>query len=167
MSLDKKRGIVIIICLILLVGIVNAAWIFFYYNQTITGNVIGGEKLSYTLLEFGSTLSVNTSEGASSNSTIMKINSLSENQNVKISIKVNKTNLNSSCSNYENDCEVFLSQVLLNGTRDTLVHVLTSTNTQSKSFTLLEGNNQIEYNLSCDAHSCPQTIVANITIEQD
>jgi len=167
MSLDKKKGIMIVICLILFIGIVDAAWIFFYFNQTITGNVIGGEKPNYEILKFNGALSIDTSKGAASNSTIMRINNLDEKQEVDVKVNVNRTNLDSDCSGYDKDCDVTLTHILPNGTRNNLISHSISSNPNKESFTLLKGNNQIEYNLSCKQNSCPQTILFNITIEQD
>jgi hypothetical protein len=165
MDLDKKRGIMIIICLVLLLGIIDASYFFFYYNQTITGNVVGsGERLNYNITQFSSILSVNTSKGASSNSTIMRITNLNENLDVSFDADVNKINRSSDCLDFANDCEVILTHILPNGTRKSLTSGSTSSEPSLKDTTFLNGTNQIEYNLSCKENSCPQTVIFNLTI---
>jgi hypothetical protein len=160
-----KREKTLLFILIILLGVVDSAWIFFYYNRTITSNVIGGEKATYSISQqFNENLVLDSSSNSASNSTIMKISNLSKDLSAHLSVKVNKTNLDSECSDYKEDCTVIITQILPNGTKNSLVSS-TSENPNGKYFTLFEGDNYIEYNLSCVKNSCPQKIISNITIE--
>jgi len=161
--MDKKKGLVIIISLVLLLGAVDAAWIF-YYKNTITANVIG-EKFYSISEEFDSTISVDTTEGPDSESTLMKIQSLDRDRLMEISTTTRRTNLTSEKDcDYEDDCIVTWTYIYDSGIKEVLINKQTITN--EKNFTLYAGgNNYIEYKIECVEDSCPQRIVSNVTVE--
>jgi hypothetical protein len=159
--IDKKRGVVIIISLVLLLGVIDAAWIL-SYKQTITAKVIG-EKFYSISEEFDSTISLNTSDGPDTEINLMKIES-NKDRLVDLDATTRRTNLTSEeeCD-YEDDCIVTWTYIH-DGIKEILINKQTITN--NKNFTLLEGEeNYIEYKIECVEDSCAQRIASNVTIE--
>lgn len=164
--MDRKKGLSIIILLVLVLGVVDAAWIL-YYKKTITTNVIGGESVYSISLEFNDTLSLDTSNGPDSTKTLMKIDNLDKNLNMSFEIETRRTNLDSDCPNYENDCIVTLAHIYNNGTEIKTILSSKQTITNDGNFTLFKDvDNYIEYKVECVENSCAQRISSNVTLEQ-
>jgi hypothetical protein len=164
--MNKKRGILIIVFLVLILGVVNAAWAI-YYKKTITTNVIGDKKIYDISQEFNS-LSLNTSGGPDSDVTLMKIGGLSEDENMNYAIETRKTYLDASCPNPDKDCLVTVTQIYAGGSGE-IRNILSSTQNinSEKNFTLVKNtDNLIEYKVECIKNSCPQRISSNVTIQQ-
>lgn len=162
--MDKKRGILIIILLVLFLGVIDAAWII-YYKDSITTNVIG-EKIYTISEEFDNSLSLDTLDGPDEKSTLMKIQDVDKDRLMEIEVSTRRTNLTSEveCPDYEDDCRVTWTYIYGDGTREVLIDKQTITN--KKNFTLFTGqDNFIEYKIECVEDSCPQRIVSNVTIE--
>ncbi|VVB82641.1 Uncharacterised protein [uncultured archaeon] len=164
--MDKRKGIFLIIFLVLLLSVVNAAWII-YSKQTITSNVVGGKNDYNISWSFDNSLSLNTSNGPDETSTSMKIEGLSKDANMSFEIETRRTNLNSSCPNYDDDCKVILTQIYNNGGEIRKILSDKQTITSTGNFTLFHGtDNFIEYRIQCVENSCSQRIVSNVTLEQ-
>lgn len=168
--MDRKKGVILLVLLISILGIVNAAWIL-SYSGTIITNVISDEK-SYTFThEFAENLEINTTDSANNITTFWEIDSLVEDLNVTLEMDTHKTNLTSEeCSDYKEDCRVILTHIYNNGTED-IRDLLSITDgsgvTGDADFILFAGiTNTIEYRVECIRNSCPQEIVSDVDIEE-
>jgi hypothetical protein len=164
--MDKRRGIVILIFLVLLLGVIDAAWIF-SYKKIITASVVGGEKKVYTISQdFGDSLLLNTSNGPDIKSTLMKISDLEEDTNMLFKIETRVTYLEPDCLNGE-DCKVTVTQDLINGTEKILSdtdHYNINEEANLTLFKIIE--NILEYKIECVKNSCPQKINSTIILSQ-
>jgi hypothetical protein len=169
--MEKKKGIIIIVSLIFLMGIVNAAWII-YYHQDIVTEIIGQPEHYSMSEQFEDSLNLNTTESLASISTNLTIEELGENINVTLDMSTHKINLTSEteCHDYEKDCKVIIDYIYNNGTEDirqSLIITEGSRVSGDANFTLLEDyENILEYRIECVEDSCPQRIISNITLEQ-
>lgn len=160
--MDKKRGLVILIFLILLLGVVNAAWIL-SYKKTITGNVFGGKFFTISK-EFSNEISIDTSEGADSDTTEMKIN-VKKDSNVSLDVDIERINMDSSDCPYLEDCRVIVIHNYQDSS-DVLMNTTAKSSPSSERFILFKDTeNIIRYMISCKENSCLQRIVSNVTIE--
>ena len=155
----------LLVFLVLLLSVVNAAWII-YYKKTITTNVIGEETVYTISQEFANTLSLNTTSGPANITTLMEIKNLNENIKMSFEIETRKTNLtNASCPNYRDDCGVIVTHIY-----DSIRRILSNrstTITDKENFTLFTPlTNFIEYRIECVEDSCSQRINSNITLEE-
>lgn len=74
--MNKKKGVMLLIVLVSLLSVVNAAWIISLQKVTINSQIIG-EKENYVISrEFDTLLMLNTSDGSASNSTNMTLEDL-------------------------------------------------------------------------------------------
>lgn len=160
-----------LISLVILLSVVNAAWIL-NYNKTITANVIGEERTFTFSHEFEDVLDLDTSNGPNSTITIWEIENLEEDLNTTFDISTHKFNLTSEeiCSDYKKDCRVIVTHIYNNGTgevRDLLSYIEGSSVTGDANLILFEDiSNVIEYRIECAENSCSQEIVSEITIEE-
>lgn len=159
------------VCLVLVLGIVNAAWIL-NYSTTITTNVISNERTFSFSHEFDDVLELDTTNEPNSTITNWEIEDLDEDLNVTFKISTHKTNLTSGemCNNYKKDCRVVVTHIYNNGTDD-VRNILTITESSSvtgdANFILFEDiSNIIEYKIECIQNSCPQEIESEIDIEE-
>jgi len=163
--MNRRKGVLILIFLVLLLGVVNAAWIF-SYKKTVIADIIGREQKIYTISQDFSDLLLNTSNGLDNKSTLMKINNLKENMNMLFKIETRVTNL-SSCPDYDKDCKVTVTQIFNNGTRNILSDTDHYYINEEANLTLFkDAENVLEYNIVCVKNSCPQRIKSNITLSQ-
>jgi len=168
--MNKRKYLFILIVLILVLGVVDAAWIVFY-KKTITTNVIGEEKTFTIFQEFNSILSLNTSNGPAETKTLMEIKDLTEDANMTFEIETRRTNLTSEteCPNFEDDCGVIITHIYPNGMVN-ITNILSNKPTtigDEANFILLKNiNHFIEYKIQCVEDSCPQRVSSNITLEQ-
>jgi len=164
--MDKKRGIAILIFLVLLLGMIDAAWIF-SYKKIITANVVGGEKKVYTISQnFGDSLLLNTSNGPDSKSTLMKISDLEEDTNMLFKIETRVIYLEPGCLNGE-DCRAIVTQNFINGTKKILSDTDHYSVNEQANLTLLKTiENILEYKIECVKNSCAQKINSTITLSQ-
>ena len=157
-----KRGIAVIIFLVLLLAVIDSAWIF-SYKKVISTEITGG-KTGYTILhEFNDIPLLNTSNGSADAITILKIGDLTRNINVTFEISTTHKSLNTECSSnytYTNDCEI---TIIHNGTSIT-ENVLID----EENFTLYKypAVNFINYKIKCAQNSCPQRINSTITFTE-
>jgi hypothetical protein len=159
----KLKGFVVLVFLILVLGTVDSAWIF-YHEKTITTNVIGVGGTYTISQEFANSLSLNTSSGNANVTTLMKIDSLPQDMNTTFEIETRKTNLDSGCPNYDDDCKVVVTSIY-NGNRK-LISNTTNIN-DKKNLTLFTPlMNSIEYRIECIKNSCSQRINSNITLTE-
>jgi len=164
--MDRKKGLSIIVFLVLLLGVVDAAWVL-YYKGTITTNVIGEQSAYSISWEFNDTLSLDTTNGPDSTSTLMKIDSLDKDLDMGFEIETRRTNLDSNCPNYEDDCTVTLAHIYNNGTEIKTILSNKQTITNDGNFTLFKDvDNYVEYKVECVENSCSQRISSNVTLEQ-
>ncbi len=161
--MNKKRGLIVLVVLVSLMTFVNAAWIIFYEGEIIT-NIIGEGAPYIITQEFSNSLSLNTSSGNGTVTTSMKIEGLSENINMSFDIDTRRTNLNSSCPNYDDDCVVRLTHIY-GGVRNILSNT-TNVNDDGNVLLLAPNENFIEYMIYCVEDSCPQRINSNVTLEE-
>jgi hypothetical protein len=168
--MDKRRGLFIIIVLVLILGVVDAAWII-SYRKTITANIIGEQKIYTISQEFSNNISLNTSTGPAEIITLMKIDGLIEDANMSFEIDTRRTNLTSKteCPNPDEDCGIIVTYIYNNGTGN-VTNILSykpANLGDDKNFTMYkEVENFLEYKIQCVEDSCPQRIRSNITLEQ-
>lgn len=170
--MNKKRGWIAIVLLIVILGAVNAAWIL-NYSATITTNVISEERTFAFSHTFKDDLNVDTTNEANSTTTYWEIEDLEEDLNVTFDVNTERTNLTSEgiCSiekNYEDDCRVIITHIYNNETGEVRDILVEKQNKNSKgNFILFEDiSNIIEYRIECVHNSCPQEIVSEIEIEE-
>ena len=158
-----KRGVIVIIFLVLLLAVIDSAWIF-SYKKTITTEIIGQNK-GYTIShEFDNALSMNTSNGPGQINSSLKIMGLDKDVNMSLEISTRRTSINSSCSDYDKDCKVIITQIY-NNIRKILSN--TTNINDDENFVLFKNTeNIIEYQIVCVENSCSQRIISNVTLEQ-
>lgn len=169
--MNKKKGVILLICLTVLLGIVNAAWIL-HYSAEITTNVISNERTFSFSHEFNDVLELDTTKESNSTITNWEIEDLDEDLNVTFDISTHKTNLTSDeeCIKYKNDCRVIVTHIYNNGTddvRDQLTYTDGAGVTGKANFILFEDiSNVLEYKVECIKNSCLQEISSEIEIEE-
>lgn len=167
--MNKKKSVILLVCLVALLGAVNAAWILNYYAE-ITTNVISNERTFSFSHEFEDTLEINTTNGPNSTTTYWEIENLDEDLNVTLKISTDKFNLTSEeeCIDYKADCRVITAHIYNNGTddiRDVLTITENSGVKDDANFILFEDiSNIIEYRIECAENSCPQKRISEIEI---
>ena len=159
-----KRGAIIIILLVLLLVLVDSAWIF-SYKRTITSNVIGRGQEAYTITQEFNDLSLDTSTGASSQISLMKVQGLGKDITVNLAIETRRTNLDSTCVNYDDDCNVTVTQIYSNGTRKILSNKQ-NINEQANFTLFKDTENVLEYKIFCIENSCPQKVNSTVTLTE-
>lgn len=167
--MNRKRGLILLISLVVLLSVVNAAWIL-NYTKTITTNVVSEERTFSFSHEFEDTLNLDTTNGPNSTTTYWEIEDLDEDLNVTFEISTHKENLTSEkiCADYEKDCRVITAHIYNNGTDD-VREILTitegsSVNGDANLILFEEISNIIEYRIECAENSCPQEIESEIEI---
>jgi len=153
--MNKKFLMFGAVIFLVLVGSVLAIWLVSIYSSAtyrIDSQIFGGLFVTQELT------------GASFDTLPGKINSLDEFKftndgaatEMNITITTTKTQTNSSCSNWQNDCDV---EYGLNGGWNSLSE---GTNTR----TIKNGENIIQVNITCLQYSCPQDITPEILVEK-
>jgi hypothetical protein len=162
----KLKGFVVLVFLILILGTVDSAWIF-YHERTITTNVIGGEGTYTISQEFDNSISLDTSNGNANVTTLMTIDDLNHDMNMSFEIETRKTNLNSNCSRYDKDCRIIVTHKY-NLTNNILSDKTENITTSDKKNLILHSplTNYIEYRIECVKNSCNQRINSNITLNE-
>lgn len=163
--MNKKRGIFIIGILVLLLGVVNAAWVF-YYGRNITAEIVGEPEHYVRSEQFDNDISMNTTDGPASISTNLTIKDLERDLYLNLESATRRYNLTSEDEcDLDDDCNVTISFIYENGTKDVLINKqLVSL---KANVTLFENyENVLEYKIECVEDSCPQRIVSNVTLEQ-
>jgi hypothetical protein len=169
--MDKKRGIFIIVFLVLFLGVVNAVWII-SYSSTITTNVIGQEKEYSFSHEFNESLSLDTSDGPANTTTTWIIEDLEEDINMEFDVETRKNSSDTECTNgdddYKKDCKITITHIYDDGSGEIRSILSNTTNIQSSGeVTLMEDiDNIIEYKVECVPNSCTQEIVSTIEFEE-
>ncbi len=170
--MDKKRkgklkGFVVLVFLILILGIIDAAWII-YHKSTITTNIIGEKKVYFISQQFSDTLSLNTSTGPANVTTLMKIDDLTEDINISFRSETDRTVLDSDCPNYKDneDCNVTVAYLYSNGTRKLLIYKNKGDETANFTLLALPIINIFEYRIDCIKDSCSQIINSTIILEE-
>jgi hypothetical protein len=167
--MNKKKSVILLVCLGFLLSVVNAAWIL-NYSTIITTNVISNERTFSFSHEFNDFLNLDTTNGINSTITYWEIEDLDEDLNVTFDISTHKENLTSEeiCADYKKDCNIIVTHVYNNGTddvRDLLTSTEGSSVTDEANFILFEDiSNIIEYRIECAENSCPQEIESKIGI---
>lgn len=167
--MEKRKGVITIICLLIFMGVVNAAWIL-NYNKIITTNVISNERTFNFSHEFDEVLNLNTTNGPNSTTTYWEIEDLEEDLNVTFEVSTHKFNLTSEeiCADYKEDCRVITTHIYNNGT-DEIRDILTitegsSVNEDANLILFGDISNIIEYKIECAENSCQQEIESEIEI---
>jgi len=169
--MNKKKSIILLVCLVVLLGAVNAAWIL-NYTATITTNVVSNERTFSFSHEFEDVLNLDTTNIENSTTTYWEIEDLDEDLNVTFDISTHKMNLTSDeeCFKYKDDCRVIVTHIYNNGAdevRDQLTITDGAGVSGDANFILFEEiTNTIEYKVECIKNSCPQEIESEITIEE-
>jgi len=169
--MNKKKGVIILIILVSLLSVVNAAWIL-NYSAEITTKVIGKEKTYSFSHKFKDIPSLDTTQGPNSTVTNWEIEDLDTDLNVTFKISTHKTNLTSEkeCPEYKTDCRVIVTHIYEDDSKevkDILSYTEGSSVTGEANFILLKDiSNIIEYRVECARNSCSQEITSEINIEE-
>jgi len=167
--MNKKKGVILLVGLVALLSIVNAAWIL-NYTAEITTNVISDERTFSFSHEFDDILNLDTTNGPNSTTTYWEIEDLEEDLNVTFEVSTHKYNLTSEeiCADYKEDCRIIATHIYNNGTddiRDILTITEGSSVNEDANLILFEDiSNIIEYRIECAENSCPQEIESEIEI---
>ncbi len=165
--MNKKKSIILLVCLVVLLGAVNAAWMI-TYNKTITTNVIGEEESYSFTYEFSNLLSLDTSNKRNSTITNLTIAGLDEDINMSFDVETRRYNATETCLDYEDDCLVTITHIYDGGPGEVRNVLSNTTNIGSDGNFILIGNtdNIIEYKIECVKKSCPQEINSTIELEE-
>jgi hypothetical protein len=159
-----KRGVIVIILLIFLLVLIDSAWIF-SYKKTITTEITGQSTIYTISHEFDNALELDTSDGPSQINTSIKIKGLGKDVNMSFDISTRRTNV-TVCPNYDDDCDVIVTQIYNNDIRKILSDKPTTIG-DKENFTLFKNvDNMIEYQIVCVQNSCPQRIISNVTLTE-
>jgi hypothetical protein len=152
--------------LVLLLGVVNAAWMF-YYQRTITGEVAGEPEHYVRSEQFDNNLSINTTDGPASISTNLTIEDLERDLYLNLESRTERYNLTSEDEcDLDDDCNVTISFIYENGTKQVLIDRQVSSALKANVTLFEDYENVLEYKIECVEDSCPQRIVSNVTLKQ-
>ena len=137
--------------IVLMVGLVTAAW-FFEHDKKVDGEIVAtGKKLD--LVVDLNNFSINTSTGILNNTQDLIIDNKKDPRLVTFTIAVNKTLIEPMCPEYENDCSVeFWNETnpIPNGT----------------SYTIPKGLLRYKLNTTCVPFSCGQNISVRVLMNE-
>ena len=158
-KLNKRK---LLLCVFILIGVIVTTNVMAAWLASINANAVyhitseqdGGFS---TLVQLNDGTFI-TSNDAFSDSQQFSFDYDSANTTMVLEVSAIKSRTNSSCTVWQDDCDVYL--------RDVLNNTITVVDTYylDNNYVVYNGRNDLNISVSCKAHSCPQDIAINITI---
>lgn len=147
----KKKFLILGFALVLVIGLVAAAW-FFEYDNEVEGTIVASGKKMWIMVDLQNFV-MNASNGSVENYQDLTIDNKKDPRNVTFLINVSKNLTEVGCPDYENDCNVELWNT-------------TSEITNGTTYLIPKGILYYYLNTTCEAYSCGQNITVHVEIKE-